>query len=208
MTRTTATSRLFPDAPAGPPAGVHVANIDGASRGNPGPASYALILRDPHAKVVFQLSKKLGRQTNNVAEYYALLAALDYAVNHGIAGLRIRSDSQLLVRQMRGRYRVKSPDLKPLYERASKLAKQLDYFVVEHVPREMNREADALANRALDDHPPGSSDSCPQDSDLGKLVSAPPPRTIRTRVVNGALVPLEPLGLREGSEVVVTLRKL
>ncbi|MGA2900232.1 MAG: reverse transcriptase-like protein, partial [Candidatus Acidiferrales bacterium] len=98
---------------AGPPAGVHIANIDGASRGNPGPASYAVVLRDASGKIVLELAKHIGRETNNVAEYYALLAALDYAATHDIPALRIRSDSELLVRQMQGRYKVKSPDLKP-----------------------------------------------------------------------------------------------
>jgi len=144
------TARLFSDSHAAPPAGIHIANIDGASRGNPGPASYAVIIRDAGGKVILELAKNLGRETNNVAEYYALLAALDYANGHGIRALRIRSDSELLVRQMQGRYKVKSADLKPLYERASKLARQLDYFAIEHVMREMNREADGLANVALD----------------------------------------------------------
>src|SRR5215469_15781182 len=92
--------RLFGDShPAAPPAGVHVANIDGASRGNPGPAAYAVVMRDPNGKVILELGKRLGRDTNNVAEYYALLAALDYATSYGIKALRIRSDSELLVRQ-------------------------------------------------------------------------------------------------------------
>jgi probable phosphoglycerate mutase len=144
-------ARLFSDAQSGgPPAGVHIANIDGASRGNPGPAAYAVVLRDAEGKIVLELAKKIGRETNNVAEYYALLAALDYAVNQGIGALRIRSDSELLVRQMQGRYKVKSPELKPLHERASKLARQVGYFIIEHVRRELNRDADALANVALD----------------------------------------------------------
>jgi probable phosphoglycerate mutase len=144
-------ARLFSDAQApGPPAGVHIANIDGASRGNPGPAAYAVVLRDAEGKTVLELAKKIGRETNNVAEYYALLAALDYAVNQGISALRVRSDSELLVRQMQGRYKVKSPELKPLHERASKLARQVRYFAIEHVRRELNRDADALANVALD----------------------------------------------------------
>src|ERR1700732_4048467 len=133
-----------------PRAAVHIANIDGASRGNPGPASYAVVLRDPSGKIVLELAKNIGRETNNVAEYYALLAALDYAATHDIRGLRIRSDSELLVRQMHGRYKVKSPDLKPLHERAAKLARQIQYFVIEHVRRELNSDADALANIALD----------------------------------------------------------
>ena len=126
-----------------PPSGVYIANIDGASRGNPGPAAYAVVLRDPEGKIVLELGKKIGRETNNVAEYYALLAALDYAMNQDIRALRIRSDSELLVRQMQGRYKVKSPDLKPLYERALKQARQIPYFAIEHVRRELNSEADA-----------------------------------------------------------------
>jgi ribonuclease HI len=146
-----ATPRLFSDShPASPPAGVHIANIDGASRGNPGPASYAVVVRDPAGKIVLELAKNIGRETNNVAEYYSLLAALDYATSQGIAALRIRSDSELLVRQMQGRYKVKSADLKPLFERASKMARQLKYFAIEHVRRELNTDADALANVALD----------------------------------------------------------
>ena len=156
MTRTPKMSppgsaRLFSDShSASPPAGVHIANIDGASRGNPGPASYAVVVRDPAGKLILELAKNIGRETNNVAEYYALLAALDYATSQGIAALRIRSDSELLVRQMQGRYKVKSADLKPLYERASKMARQLKYFAIEHVRRELNKDADALANVALD----------------------------------------------------------
>jgi ribonuclease HI len=234
MTHPPSSSRLFPDTPAHPPSGVHVANIDGASRGNPGPASYALILKDSSGKVIFQLGKKLGRQTNNVAEYYALLAAVDYAVGHGIKALRVRSDSELLVQQMKGHYRVKSADLKPLHERASKLARQLDYFVVEHVPREMNREADALANQALDGgatrYEGASEPSAPQRSagaratrgDSERLAGLPPEtrdlapkhktpgskaHAIRARFVNGTLVPAERLDLPEGSEVILTIRK-
>ena len=142
---------LFSDTSgAAPPAGVHLANIDGASRGNPGPAAYAVVIRNAEGQIVLELAKKIGRETNNVAEYYALLAALDYATSHGIRALRVRSDSELLVRQMQGRYKVKSPELKPLYERASKLARQFQYFAIEHVRRELNHDADGLANIALD----------------------------------------------------------
>ncbi len=210
-------ARLFSDShPSAPPAGVHTANIDGASRGNPGPASYAVILRDPGGKVILELAKKFGRDTNNVAEYYALLAALDYAAAHGITALRIRSDSELLVRQMQGRYKVKSADLKPLHERASKLARQLAYFVIEHVPREMNREADLLANHALDHAGAPNSDnrspehparpSSPGHSSSPGRSSPAPSRRIRARFVNGTLVPLEPLDLPEGKEVSLDVR--
>src|SRR5947207_14093795 len=127
------------------------ANIDGASRGNPGPASDGVVIRDPRGEIVARLKKYIGRTTNNVAEYYGLIAALDYAQAHSIRALRIESDSELLVKQMRGTYKVKSEDLKPLFERAKKMSKALDSFRIEHVYREQNREADALANEALDE---------------------------------------------------------
>jgi ribonuclease HI len=132
------------------PANVFIANVDGASRGNPGPASYAVVVRGPDGATRFEAGKYIGRTTNNVAEYYALISALDYAVAQGIDRLLVRSDSELLVRQMEGRYKVKSPDLRPLYEHARKLSRGLAYFAVEHVPRERNRDADELANIALD----------------------------------------------------------
>ena len=135
--------------PSGPPA--HVAYVDGASRGNPGPAAYAVVLQGPGGQTQFEIGKYFGRATNNVAEYYALIAALDAAQSRGIKRLLVRSDSELLVRQMQGRYKVKSADLKPLHERAQKLARGFGYFAIEHVPREQNSEADALANRALDE---------------------------------------------------------
>jgi ribonuclease HI len=144
-------ARLFAEAhsPA-PPAGVHLAYVDGASRGNPGPASYAAIVRGPDGKIIFELGKTLGVATNNAAEYHGLITALDYAAHNGIKRLRVRSDSELLVHQMNGRYRVRSADLKPLHERAAKLANQFEYFAIEHVRREENSDADALANQALD----------------------------------------------------------
>jgi len=129
---------------------MYSANIDGAARGNPGPASYGVVVRDPRGAVLARLSKSLGRATNNVAEYFALIAALDYAAAHGIPALRVESDSELLVRQMCGLYKVKSRELRPLFERAVKMSRWLEAFVIEHVPRERNREADALANQALD----------------------------------------------------------
>ena len=201
-------------APGPPPAGVHVANIDGASRGNPGPASYAVVLRDPAGKVVLELAKNIGRETNNVAEYYALLAALDYATTHGIAALRIRSDSELLVRQMQGRYKVKSADLKPLHERASKLSRQLSYFTIEHVRREMNRDADGLANLALDQAGVPKFENRSSLNDAGgsqgtreqratASTSAPLPRRIRARFSGGAFVPTEPVELAEDAEVML-----
>src|SRR5271163_2716766 len=180
-------AQLFTDAPsAGPPAGVHIANIDGASRGNPGPASYAVVIRDASGKIVLELAKRLGRETNNVAEYYALLAALDYAAANGITALRVRSDSELLVRQMQGRYKVKSPELKPLFERAQKVSRQLTYFAIEHVRREQNRDADALANVALDSGP--VHEVRPQAA-AGAGTAKSPARRILARFAEGAFVP-------------------
>jgi ribonuclease HI len=206
-------ARLFSESHAAtPPAGVHIANIDGASRGNPGPASYAVVIRDPNGKTILELAKNIGRETNNVAEYYALLAALDYATSHNISSLRIRSDSELLVRQMQGRYKVKSADLKPLHERASKMAKQLGYFAIEHVRRELNRDADALANVALDQA------GVPKIAVTGSTASEAPvatgsnsksePRKIRARFANGVLVPIEPLDLPEGAEITIEFRSV
>jgi len=197
-----ASARLFSDAhAAAPPADVHVANIDGASRGNPGPASYAVVLRDSSGKVILELSKHIGRETNNVAEYYALLAALDSAASHGIQALRVRSDSELLVRQMQGRYKVKSADLKPLHERALRLARQLSYFAIEHVPRERNRDADGLANLALD-KAGGNARSGEPPSPKARAAT----HSVRARYANGVLVPAEPLDFPEGSELVIIVR--
>jgi len=195
-------ARLFSDPHSTVPAsGVHIAQIDGASRGNPGPAAYAVVIRDPAGELVLELAKRIGRETNNVAEYYALLAALDYATSQGIGALRIRSDSELLVRQMQGRYKVKSADLKPLYERASKLARQLVYLSIEHVPREQNRDADALANIALDSGNVSTERDALKKAPVRGSRSAV--RRIRARFEKGVFTPLEPLELTEGSDLVV-----
>src|SRR5574340_1793792 len=98
-------ARLFVESHPAPPSGVHVAHIDGASRGNPGPAAYGVIVCSPEGTKISEITKYIGRVTNNVAEYHGLIAALDYAASHGIRALRIRSDSELLVRQMQGRYK-------------------------------------------------------------------------------------------------------
>ncbi len=210
-------ARLFADAHSSAPPAVYIANIDGASRGNPGPASYAVVLRDPSGKIVLELAKNIGRETNNVAEYYALLAALDYATSHDIHALRIRSDSELLVRQMQGRYKVKSPDLKPLHERAAKLARQIQYFVIEHVRRELNSDADALANITLDQASErrapqlqtSSAKAAPAAQSRAPLTRelARPSIKIRARFQNGVFVPSEPLDLPEGSEVTLNVCK-
>lgn len=127
-----------------------VAHIDGASRGNPGPAAYGVVLENQDGTPLTTLSKTLGNTTNNVAEYQALLAVLDYALEHHIRRLKVLSDSELLALQIQGVYKVKSPDLKPLHERARSAIARLESFSIQHVPREHNREADKLANKVLD----------------------------------------------------------
>lgn len=126
------------------------ANVDGGARGNPGPAGYGVYIRDQEGKQITQLSEYLGHRTNNFAEYSALLAALEYAIANGHRALKVISDSELMVRQMTGRYKVNSPDLKPLYEKARALVRQLDRFAIHHVLRAQNFHADTLANAAMD----------------------------------------------------------
>ena len=133
----------------GPATGAATANIDGGSRGNPGPAGYGVRI-DRDGDIV-ELKQAIPLATNNVAEYRGLLAALAWAVEHGIAELRIRSDSELLVKQMRGEYRVKNPGLQALYEEAKGLARQIRRVTFEHVRREFNKDADRLANEAMDE---------------------------------------------------------
>ena len=127
-----------------------LANIDGGARGNPGPAAYGVVVRNAEGKVVAELSEYLGIQTNNFAEYSGLLAALEYAVKEKIRALQVISDSELMVRQMRGQYKVSSPALKELFLRAQALVKNLESFKIEHVLRHNNKDADRLVNETLD----------------------------------------------------------
>lgn len=132
------------------PASYLIAHTDGGARGNPGPAGYGVVIHDAQGKKIASLSQYLGRQTNNFAEYQALIAALEYAVEHGPKALRVISDSELLVRQVKGIYKVKEPTLRDLHGRAKELISKLEWFDVEHVLRGHNREADELANQAMD----------------------------------------------------------
>lgn len=135
-------------APSGPASAV--ANIDGGSRGNPGPAGYGVRIQleggDP-----IDLKRSLGICTNNVAEYSGLLAALRWAAANGCRALHVRSDSLLLVQQMQGVYKVKHSGLQPLFEEARRLVKQIGHVTFEHVRRELNKDADRLANEAMDE---------------------------------------------------------
>ena len=178
------------------------ANIDGGSRGNPGPAAYGVVMRDARGEVVASLMKYIGQNTNNVAEYFALIAALDYAQTHGIRALRVESDSELLVKQMRGQYKVKSEELKPLFERAKKMSQTLEMFRIEHVYREQNREADALVNQALDETSrPGAA-----DANAAKLPPKDSSLRFFARYKDGALHPEDALNLPDGTDVEVILR--
>jgi ribonuclease HI len=135
-----------------PPAVAHAiqANIDGGARGNPGPAAYGVVVRNRKGEIIAELAEYLGIQTNNFAEYSGLLAALEYAVREKHPSLKVLSDSELLVRQMKGQYRVKNPGLLELYERARALVRKLEHFSIDHVLRAYNREADRLVNQVLD----------------------------------------------------------
>jgi ribonuclease HI len=225
---------LFGEAPAEPKpaAAAHRANIDGGSRGNPGPASYGVVIRDGRGEIAAKLKKYIGRTTNNVAEYYGLIAALDYAESHGVRALRIESDSELLVKQMRGLYKVKSEDLRPLFERAQKMSKAFEPFRIEHVYREQNREADALANEALDEaegknpgspaakktEPSGLKAASPNSKPIlpnakpepasskpEPAGSKPEPRKIQARFRGGVLYLLEDVELPDGMVVDVSI---
>jgi ribonuclease HI len=127
-----------------------VAYIDGGARGNPGPAGYGVRVEDEAGTLIDEFHGFLGSATNNIAEYNGLLAALRYAREHGHRKVRIKSDSELLVKQMRGEYRVKNAGLQPLHREASSLASGLERIVYEHVRREQNKDADRLANLAMD----------------------------------------------------------
>ena len=125
--------------------------IDGGARGNPGPAGYGARIEDECGELLAELHGGLGIATNNIAEYNGLLAALRYALEHGHRALHIHADSELLVRQMRGEYRVKNEGLKPLYGQARLLAHRVGRVTFTHVPREKNKDADRLSNLGMDE---------------------------------------------------------
>ena len=136
--------------PAAPKPGAHTAHVDGGARGNPGPAGYGVVIHDPAGKKIAELSQYLGHRTNNYAEYNGLLAALRFAIAHHIHSLKIISDSELMVRQMKGIYKVRHPDLRTLYDEAQHLTSQIEHVEIRHALREHNQDADRLANQAMD----------------------------------------------------------
>jgi len=133
------------------PPGPFKIHIDGASRGNPGEAGFGVFVAGEDNQPIAELYGYLGRATNNVAEYQALLHALRYALAHGARKVRVFSDSELVVKQVDGRYRVRHPDMLPLHREATTLLRKFDQASLTHVRREFNKDADRLANRALDE---------------------------------------------------------
>jgi ribonuclease HI len=149
------TGGLFGDEPgaadsSGGGSKVMIAHVDGGSRGNPGPAGYGAYITDGEGKRLAELSEFLGVQTNNFAEYSGLIAALEYAVEHGYGTVKAVSDSELLVKQMKGQYKVRSEALLAIYHEAKALIRKLDRFEIRHVLRHLNKDADRLANDAMD----------------------------------------------------------
>ncbi len=145
-----ASGDLFSSPVAKPPEVHLLAHIDGGARGNPGPAGYGVVVQDQSGHKVADLHQYLGHQTNNFAEYQGLIAALEYAVSNGHKALKVISDSELLVRQIKGIYKVKNSTLRDLHARAKELISKLEWFSIGHALREHNREADELANLAMD----------------------------------------------------------
>ncbi len=122
---------------------------DGAAAPNPGPAAIGAIIKDEQGKLLARISQRIGRATNNQAEYRAIIAALEKAISLGAKHVEVNSDSELVVKQINGKYRVKKATLKPLYQEVKKLQSRLEGFTITHIPRQQNREADKLANKLL-----------------------------------------------------------
>ena len=126
------------------------AYFDGGARGNPGPAGWGVYIVGDNGEVLAELSGALGIATNNIAEYHGLIAALQWAADHDVTALAVKGDSQLLIEQMRGNYKVKNEGLKPLYLKARLLVMQIGNVMFEHVRREQNKDADRLSNLGMD----------------------------------------------------------
>jgi ribonuclease HI len=182
------------------------AYCDGGSRGNPGPAGYGVFVAGPGGQNLAELSEFLGKTTNNVAEYRGLLAALAWALDQGRPRLRVVADSELMVKQIQGRYKVASPDLRPLYEEAKRRIARLDGFRIEHVLRGKNREADRLANAAMDQGTGRGAAGRPGGHGAGAGKEARPavPKSAKGYVKGGVVHLLEG-ELPEGAFVIVTI---
>jgi ribonuclease HI len=191
---------LFSSTHAKTPQHYLIAHSDGGARGNPGPAGYGVVIQDETGRKVTALSHYLGHQTNNFAEYQGLIAALEYAIENGHKALKVVSDSELLVRQIKGIYKVKNATLQELHARAKQLIAQLEWFSIDHALREHNREADNLANEAM-------------DKGSGRVPRAPSPAAVPVMpqefegTVQGGVIKIANGELPEGTRVQVRVKK-
>ena len=195
-------SGLFPVHSA-PPTEYLVAHTDGGARGNPGPAGFGVVLEDSSGRKIASLSEYLGHQTNNFAEYQGVIAALEYAVERGPKALKVISDSELLVRQIQGIYKVKNAALQDLHGRARELIAQLDWFSIGHALREHNQEADELANAAMDK---GMGRSPAPSAATARMPAQNSSQEFEGVVRNG-VVELQNGSLPDGTKVQVRTRK-
>src|ERR1700679_4297110 len=187
-----------------PPEHYLVAHSDGGARGNPGPAGYGVVIQDQAGHKVADLSEYLGHQTNNFAEYQGLIAALEYALQHGPKTLKLIRDSELRVRQIKGIYKVKNPTPQDLHPRAKELIVRLEWFSIGHALREPNQEADRLANEAMDK---GMGRSVAR---VGDLPARPVVNSLQTELdgmVRDGVVELLNGTLPEGTRVQVRVKK-
>ncbi len=197
---------LFSSPHAKTPEHYLIAHSDGGARGNPGPAGYGVVIQDEAGRKVAALSEYLGHRTNNFAEYQGLIAALEYAIEHGHKALKVVSDSELLVRQIKGVYKVKNATLQELHARAKQLIAQLDWFSIDHALREHNREADELANQAMDK---GTG----RVATTTRVAAGDSPATVSVTpqefegIVNGGAIKLINGKLPEGTRVRVRVKK-
>jgi ribonuclease HI len=189
-------STLFPEPASQKSAGLLIAHCDGGSRGNPGPAGYGAVIEDQNGHVLARLSEYLGKRTNNFAEYSALLGVLAWCIEHKHSRLRVVADSELMVKQMQGKYKVNSPDLRPLWEEARRRANQLEKFEIAHTLRGGNKEADQLANEAMDrgmgrtpqtTHPGASSSPSNPTPRPAPTKAAQPKQVLQGFVKNGVV---------------------
>jgi ribonuclease HI len=193
-----------------PPEHYLVAHSDGGARGNPGPAGYGVVIQDQSGRKVAELSEYLGHQTNNFAEYQGLIGALEYAIQHGPKALKVISDSELLVRQIKGIYKVKNPTLQDLHGRAKELIAQLDWFSIGHALREQNQDADRLANDAMDKGMGRATASVSVARPPSPAKAAPNTDLIGTEfdgVVRDGVIQLSSGSLPEGTRVQVRVKR-
>jgi ribonuclease HI len=190
-----------------PPEHYLVAHSDGGARGNPGPAGYGVIVQDESGRNVAALSEYLGHQTNNFAEYQGLIAALEYALQHGPKALKLISDSELLVRQIKGIYKVKNATLQDLHGRAKQLIAQLDWFSIGHALREHNQAADRLANDAMDKGMGRSVAHVTEAASAARSSNQPQPSQEFEGIVRDGTVELLNGTLPEGTRVHVRVKK-